>query len=667
MAQKPQFPARINSDHSLAKGLLSAWLFNEGAGPTAFDTGPKRIPAAFSGPPQWKPGKFGAAIEFGVATASTRLNIGNGGVSLSNVTGYTVSFWIRPLSGQTDAGYAAIFTNDDSFPGDGIYYSETTGKLNFYFSPGDHTWTGTLTTGKWHHAALVVAPGGGIQFYLDGKLDSTTSGANSWIAVYIGGITPSNEPFKGSLDHVLAWGRALTAAEIRQLYVDPFAVALAQPAEEGIVPVAGGRTADLNATIGNLTLAADATHPVTANASPTIGNLSLSSAASHPVTADASAAIPNLTLSSAATHPVTANASPTIGPITLSATASGGTQADLAATIGNLTLSSSATVRVTADASPTIGNISLSSAATHPVTADASAAIPNLTLSSAATHPVTANASPTIGNIALSSSASTGGTAEILADFAGLIPNIILSSELANRLHIICDGTSLTQGSFLPNPTTDCYPTQLGRTIGSAYTITNLGIGGQRGDTMLANFATKVAPLYDATKRQAIIFEMGTNDMAVEGASVDTVLTRYRDYYDRCRAVGWSPTRIFIRPLSPRSSDSLTFTEANRVFINRWLTLNFPHSVVDPASEPRIYGPWVGPHFAAGDVWFLDSVHPTVAGTALDAEAIRKKLVREGFLPNEFTAGVGSRARALSDGREATAAVVTKRAKAVFV
>lgn len=221
--------------------------------------------------------------------------------------------------------------------------------------------------------------------------------------------------------------------------------------------------------------------------------------------------------------------------------------------------------------------------------------------------------------------------------------------------HIIFDGTSLTQSDLVND-----YPHQLVAKLSGAWTHTNVSAGGHTGQQMLADFAAQVAPLYDASKHQAIAFEMGINDLQL-GVDKETVKVRYRDYFDRCRALGLAPNRIFIRPLSSRP-DFAQFTRATQLEINRWLRLMFPQSCVDHESEPRIFGERA---YLDRTYFNADQLHPTAAGDALVAGAMRKKMVVEGFLPNEFSMPVGSRSKAKSMLSDFAIASHWKKPKAV--
>lgn len=207
---------------------------------------------------------------------------------------------------------------------------------------------------------------------------------------------------------------------------------------------------------------------------------------------------------------------------------------------------------------------------------------------------------------------------------------VLALSISAHAGQIAFDGTSLMAGYTLGY--SNAVPAQLARTLPNVWTVTNIAIGGQTGAQLLADFGTQVAPL--ASTSEAIVFDMFTNDLAVEGVDIETAKARCVDYRSRCFAAGF--TWVFIRAVSPRSGDAKTFTETNRVAINTWLAETFPTNAYG-FDEPRIWGPYdrTQKHFTWGNPWFLDSVHLNVDGIALDAASLRRKMVAVGFLQFE--------------------------------
>lgn len=81
---------------------------------------------------------------------------------------------------------------------------------------------GEIETGNWYHIAVVSWSSGDVAIYINGVLDSSSSGfsaTNEPQAILIGGDTVSNiASFKGIIDEVAIFNRALTDSEIQQVY-----------------------------------------------------------------------------------------------------------------------------------------------------------------------------------------------------------------------------------------------------------------------------------------------------------------------------------------------------------------------------------------------------------------------------------------------------------------
>ena len=87
---------------------------------------------------------------------------------------------------------------------------------NFFDSDGE------IEKGYWYHIAVVSWSSGDVAIYINGALDSSKSGfsaTNEPQAILIGGDTVSNiASFKGVIDEVAIFNRALSDSEIQQVY-----------------------------------------------------------------------------------------------------------------------------------------------------------------------------------------------------------------------------------------------------------------------------------------------------------------------------------------------------------------------------------------------------------------------------------------------------------------
>ena len=100
-----------------------------------------------------------------------------------------------------------------------MYVTLTSGAVNY-----DGTGSGTVTTGGWHQIVMTFSSSTGLIGYLDGAQDksvSTSLAANSATApVYIGtdAVGSSSDLFNGTIEGVIIYNRALSAAEVTTLY-----------------------------------------------------------------------------------------------------------------------------------------------------------------------------------------------------------------------------------------------------------------------------------------------------------------------------------------------------------------------------------------------------------------------------------------------------------------
>jgi hypothetical protein len=100
--------------------------------------------------------------------------------------------------------------------GDGVNQNETASTINL------------TDIGTWHHVTATFSSGS-LKYYLDGKLNSSTtttvtSIVNDSIAARIGKHSTGNEPFPGLIDDVRIYNYALTPSQIKNVYNDGSAI-----------------------------------------------------------------------------------------------------------------------------------------------------------------------------------------------------------------------------------------------------------------------------------------------------------------------------------------------------------------------------------------------------------------------------------------------------------
>jgi len=201
-------------------GIVSYWKFNEVSGITASDSVDSN-PGTLMNGPVWTTGKVGNALQFD----------GNDYVSVGNLGSLypqgTIEFWMNPTVVEN---YRNPFTTNYAGGNAGIRFEENSAG-NFALAMGDdygqseytHTYlTSGLSSNTWYHVVLTWdKTSNKVTGYLNGvkKFDDTQPIWPTTIPnVAIGGILWPDRSWKGSIDEVAIYNRALSSSEILQQY-----------------------------------------------------------------------------------------------------------------------------------------------------------------------------------------------------------------------------------------------------------------------------------------------------------------------------------------------------------------------------------------------------------------------------------------------------------------
>ncbi len=211
-------------------GLVGYWSLEDATGTKATDFSGQGNTGTLTNGPVWTTGKYGKAVSFDgtndyvleATAATTQMGSGN----------FTVSAWINTT---ISSSYATIV--DKGFNGTLPYYyyliHGTNGAIDFSINSSNNngisdTERGTgLNDGNWHHVVMVADRTGAnvVKIYTDG----TQAGTNINASGMTGTINPSEKlrigytdtnqyPFPGKIDDVRIYNRALSAAEVSNLY-----------------------------------------------------------------------------------------------------------------------------------------------------------------------------------------------------------------------------------------------------------------------------------------------------------------------------------------------------------------------------------------------------------------------------------------------------------------
>ena len=265
---------------SAQTGLVAAYGFNEGAGTTAADGSGNNQTGTVNGAAWSSAGKFGGALTFDGATSWVTIN---NSTLLQLTTGMTIEAWVQTT---TPADWRCVILKERSGGlSYALYAGDTPGHpASFIRRPADSgdvdaTGASMVPTGVWVHVAATY-DGATLRTFVNGAQVASAAAAGSiqtsTMPLRIGGNSIWGEYFKGAIDEVRIYNRALTAAEIQADMTTPVG---------GVVPV----TYNISGTITPSSAGSGASVSLTGFASATTttdanGNFSFTGLRSGPYT-----------------------------------------------------------------------------------------------------------------------------------------------------------------------------------------------------------------------------------------------------------------------------------------------------------------------------------------------------------------------------------------------
>ncbi len=209
-------------------GLTGLWKLDD-SGRYAWDSSGRGNHGVHRGDPARAPGRIGNSL---VLAGQDHVMVADSG-SLDITTAITLSIWLKADSLTKNSGGLISKSSDRQKYGAApankafelgvrfgtLYFAISDGADGAMVS-GDEA---AVIDGKWHHLAAVwegIAAGGALKIYLDGQQKYETVSSISAIqsrnwTLDIGGA--GQMPFRGSIDEVSLFDRALTSSEILQL------------------------------------------------------------------------------------------------------------------------------------------------------------------------------------------------------------------------------------------------------------------------------------------------------------------------------------------------------------------------------------------------------------------------------------------------------------------
>ncbi|XGC81310.1 LamG-like jellyroll fold domain-containing protein [Bdellovibrio bacteriovorus] len=219
------------SGSGLNQNLVGLWHFDETsyngtAGEIVDSSGNGNHGARTNTANITKNGRLGNAIVFGPDNDSAVFPVGNTFISVANQP-LTISTWIYPTLINTgfSSTYRIMCIHNAAGSSSIAFGVGNTDKLMF-FNGATATWKSSQTSiplYAWTHAALTY-DGSCFQLYINGVADASgcyTAGLQAGsgaVNMRVGSYMSISTSFKGSIDEVGVWKRALSSTEMNQLY-----------------------------------------------------------------------------------------------------------------------------------------------------------------------------------------------------------------------------------------------------------------------------------------------------------------------------------------------------------------------------------------------------------------------------------------------------------------
>src|SRR5712691_10851782 len=197
-------------------GLVAAYAFNEGAGPTGTDASGNNNTGTISGATWTTAGKFGQALVFNGASAKVTIP---DAPSLRLTTDMTLEAWVFPTATPT-GWWAVVDKNVDDY-----YLMASSDQGNWpavggTFTAGNQNTFGptTLVVNTWTHLAATF-DGTTVRLYVNGvqvaSQAQTTPLMPTTGTLQIGADSYTGENFTGRIDEVRIYNQALSPSEIQ--------------------------------------------------------------------------------------------------------------------------------------------------------------------------------------------------------------------------------------------------------------------------------------------------------------------------------------------------------------------------------------------------------------------------------------------------------------------
>ncbi len=211
----------------LQKGMVGYWELDDGSGTSAADASGNGNTGTLTNGPTWTTGKINGAVTFNSGATNGQYIDAGASVDDSITNAFALSAWISPegLSGQRE-----IMRNDAGNGNRGIDIRTNGAHAEVYtYNGAVRSVMGsiTLSTSVWTHI-VGTYDGTSLKLFVNGVQDGTLSTSGNVVlsstslfigsGVYQGFLAGSQGEFRGKIDEVRVYNRALSADEVAKLY-----------------------------------------------------------------------------------------------------------------------------------------------------------------------------------------------------------------------------------------------------------------------------------------------------------------------------------------------------------------------------------------------------------------------------------------------------------------
>ena len=233
MSQRPRIIAGATA---ITNGLLGWWKFDEGTGTTVVDSSGNGHTGTLINSPSWTAGKIGGSITLNGSNQYVEC-----GELADNLSDMTVSCWAKTTDGAGANWKLLVSKITNGGNGAGWYLSLYAGIVQLLTQEaGGNSWVQRgsaysplhlYDNGIWHHIVMTYSGGfysGTFQIYVDsqpitmanhdGGTAFTSISTTSTVKIGVDSDLSSYSYFLGSIDDVRIYNRALSAAEVLQIY-----------------------------------------------------------------------------------------------------------------------------------------------------------------------------------------------------------------------------------------------------------------------------------------------------------------------------------------------------------------------------------------------------------------------------------------------------------------